>query len=254
GEPMAALSRIAVDEHRKLKIVPGDSVILSASAIPGNESAVYRTINHLYRRGANVFYEGLAPVHVSGHGYAEELKLMLNLVEPQYVMPVHGEYRMLHLYAKFAEEMGWPPEDIIRAEIGDIVEVGEDVAGVVGRVEKSGAVLIDGTGIGDVSDIVLRDRLHIGTDGFLVLVVGISQETGEIVSGPEVISRGFVYMDQSEELVEQIKQVITDKIKNLPEEDNDWMVVQQDLRDAVGKFLYKKTARRPMILPILLDL
>jgi len=254
GEPMAALSRIAVDDHRKLKIVAGDSVILSASAIPGNEDAVYRTINHLFRRGANVFYDSIAKVHVSGHGYAEELKLMLNIVEPQYVMPVHGEYRMLHMYSKIAEEMGWPAEDIIRAEIGDIVEVGEDVAGVIGRVEKSGAVLIDGTGIGDVSEVVLRDRLHIGSDGFLVLVVGVSQETGEIVSGPEVISRGFVYMDQSEELVEQIKQVITEKIKNLPEEDNDWMVVQQDLRDAVGKFLYKKTARRPMILPILLDL
>ena len=254
GEPMAALSRIAVDDHRKLKMVEGDTVILSASAIPGNEAAVNRTLNHLFRRGANVYYDGVALVHVSGHGYAEELRLMLNLVEPQYVMPVHGEYRMLTLYAKMAEEMGWPAEDIIRAEIGDIVEVGEDVAGVIGRVEKSGSVLIDGTGIGDVSEVVLRDRMHIGSDGFLVLVVGISQETGEIVSGPEVISRGFVYMDQSEELVEQIKQVIIDKIKNLPEEDNDWLVVQQDLRDAVGKFLYKKTARRPMILPILLDL
>jgi ribonuclease J len=254
GEPMAALSRMAVDEHRKIKIVPGDTVILSASAVPGNESAVYRTINHLYRRGANVLYDALSPVHVSGHGYAEELKLMLNLVDPQYVMPVHGEYRMLHLYSQIAQEMGWPPEDIIRAEIGDIVEVGEEVAGVIGRVEKSGAVLIDGTGIGDVGDAVLRDRQHIGQDGFLVLVVGLSQETGEIISGPEVISRGFVFMDQSVELVDQIKQVIIDKIKNLPSEDNDWMVVQQDLRDAVGKFLYKKMQRRPMILPILLDL
>ena len=254
GEPMAALSRMAVDEHRKIKIVPGDTVVLSASAVPGNEDAVYRTINHLYRRGAIVLYDSIAKVHVSGHGYAEELKLMLNLVDPQYVMPVHGEYRMLHIYAQMAEAMGWPPEDIIRAEIGDIVEVGEDVAGVIGRVEKSGAVLIDGTGIGDVSEVVLRDRQHIGQDGFLVLVVGVSQETGEIVSGPEVISRGFVYMDESVELVEQIKQVIIEKIKNLPAEDNDFMVVQQDLRDAVGKFLYKKTQRRPMILPILLDL
>ena len=254
GEPMAALSRMAVDDHRKIKIVPGDTVILSASAIPGNESAVYRTINHLYRRGAVVFHDSIAPVHVSGHGYAEELKLMLNLVDPQYVMPVHGEYRMLHMYSKIAEEMGWPTEDIIRAEIGDIVEVGVEVAGIVGRVEKSGAVLIDGAGIGDVSDIVLRDRLHIGQDGFLVLVVGLSQETGEIISGPEVISRGFVYMDESVELVDQIKQVIIDKIKNLPTEDNDWMVVQQDLRSAVSKFLEKKTKRRPMILPILLDL
>ncbi len=254
GEPMAALSRMAVDDHRKIKIVPGDTVIVSASAIPGNESAVYRTINHLYRRGANVLYDGLAPVHVSGHGYAEELKLMLNLVDPQYVMPVHGEYRMLHLYSKIAEEMGWPPEDIIRAEIGDIVEVGEDVAGIIGKVDKSGAILIDGAGVGDVSDVVLRDRLHIGQDGFLVLVVGISAETGEIIQGPEVISRGFVYMDESVELVDQIKQVIIDKIKNLPHEDNDWLVVQQDLRTAVARFLDKKTKRRPMILPILLDL
>ncbi len=254
GEPMAALSRMAVDDHRKIKIVPGDTVIVSASAIPGNESAVYRTINHLYRRGANVLYDGLAPVHVSGHGYAEELKLMLNLVDPQYVMPVHGEYRMLHLYSKIAEDMGWPPEDIIRAEIGDIVEVGEDVAGIIGKVDKSGAVLIDGAGVGDVSDVVLRDRLHIGQDGFLVLVVGISAETGEIIQGPEVISRGFVYMDESVELVDQIKQVIIDKIKNLPTEDNDWLVVQQDLRTAVARFLDKKTKRRPMILPILLDL
>ncbi len=254
GEPMAALSRMAVDEHRKIKIVAGDTVIFAASAVPGNESAVYQTIDHLFQRGATVLYDHLAPVHVSGHGYAEELKLMLNLVDPQYVMPVHGEYRMLHLYSKIAEEMGWPPEDIIRAEIGDIVEVGEDVAGIVGKVEKSGAVLIDGTGIGDVSEIVLRDRQHIGQDGFLVLVVGLSAETGEIVSGPEVISRGFVYMDGSPELVEQIKQVIVDKIKSLPAEDNDWLAVQQDLRSAVGKFLDKKTKRRPMILPILLDL
>jgi ribonuclease J len=254
GEPMAALSRIAVDDHRKIKIVPDDTVIISASAIPGNESAVYQTINHLYRRGARVLYDGLATVHVSGHGYSEELKLMLNLVEPQYVMPVHGEYRMLTLYAALAEELGWPPEDIIRAEIGDIVEVTEDVAGVVGRVEKSGAILIDGTGIGDVSEVVLRDRQHIGQDGFLVLVVGLSTETGEILTGPEVISRGFVYMDKNVELVDQIKQIIVDKLNNLPAHDNDFNVVQQDIRELVSKFLYKKIQRRPMILPILLDL
>jgi len=169
------------------------------------------------------------------------------------VMPVHGEYRMIHHYAKIAEEMGWPVEDIIRAEIGDIVEVNEDVAGIAGRVEKSGAVLVDGTTVGDVGEVVLRDRQHIGQDGFLVLVVAINEETGEIVSGPEVISRGFVYMDQSEELVEDIKKVIVDKLISLPDDDSDWLVVQQDVRDAVSKFLYKKTARRPMILPIILD-
>jgi ribonuclease J len=254
GEPMAALSRMAVDDHRKIKITAGDTVIVSASAIPGNESAVYRTINHLYRRGAHVLYDDMALVHVSGHGYSDELKLMMNLVEPQYVMPVHGEYRMLTLYAKMAEEMGWPQEDIIRAEIGDIIEVSEESAGIVGRVDKSGPILIDGTGIGDVSDVVLRDRQHIGQDGFLVIVIGLNAETGEILTGPEVISRGFVYMDQSTELVDQIKQLIIDKIQNLPEHDNDVAVVQQDLRDAVNKFLYKKTQRRPMILPILLDI
>ena len=253
GEPMAALSRMAVDDHRKIKVVPGDTIIVSASPIPGNEDAIWRTVNHLFRRGANVIYDSIAPVHVSGHAYAEELKLLLNIVDPQYVMPVHGEYRMIHHYAKIAEDMGWPVEDIIRAEIGDIVEVNEDVAGIAGRVEKSGAVLVDGTTVGDVGEVVLRDRQHIGQDGFLVLVVAISEDTGEIVSGPEVISRGFVYMDQSEELVEDIKKVIVDKIASLPAEEDDWLVVQQDVRDAVSKFLYKKTARRPMILPIILD-
>jgi ribonuclease J len=253
GEPMSGLSRMAVDEHRKIKIVPGDTVILSASAVPGNEDAVWRTVNHLFRRGANVIYDSIAPVHVSGHAYAEELKLVLNIVDPQYVMPVHGEYRMIHHYAKIAEEMGWPTEDIIRAEIGDIVAVNEDVAGIVGRVEKCGAVLVDGTTVGDVGDVVLRDRQHIGQDGFLVIVVAISEDTGEIVNGPEVVSRGFVYMDQSEDLVEEIKKVIREKIANLPAEEEDWLVVQQDLRDAVGKFLFKRTQRRPMILPIILD-
>jgi ribonuclease J len=253
GEPMSGLSRMAVDEHRKIKIVPGDTVILSASPIPGNEDAVWRTVNHLFRRGANVIYDSIMPVHVSGHAYAEELKLVLNLVDPQYVMPVHGEYRMIHRYAQIAEEMGWPVEDIIRAEIGDIVEVNEDVAGIAGRVEKSGAVLVDGATVGDVGEVVLRDRQHIGQDGFLVLVVAISEETGELVSGPEVISRGFVYMDQSEDLVDEIKKVIVDKIENLPDEEDDWIVVQQDLRDAVSKFLFKRTQRRPMILPIILD-
>jgi len=253
GEPMAALSRMAVDDHRKIKVVPGDTIIVSASPIPGNEDAIWRTVNHLFRRGANVIYDSIAPVHVSGHAYAEELKLLLNIVDPQYVMPVHGEYRMIHHYAKIAEEMGWPVEDIIRAEIGDIVEVNEDVAGIAGRVEKSGAVLVDGTTVGDVGEVVLRDRQHIGQDGFLVLVVAINEETGEIVSGPEVISRGFVYMDQSEELVDDIKKVIVDKLISLPDDDSDWLVVQQDVRDAVSKFLYKKTARRPMILPIILD-
>lgn len=254
GEPMSSLARMAIDDHRHIKIMPGDTVILSATAIPGNEDAVWRTVNHLFQRGANVIYDPIAPVHVSGHAYAEELKLMLNLVNPRYVMPVHGEYRMLARYAQIAEQMGWPREDIVRAEIGDIVEVDEECARVVGRVEQSGSVLIDGTGVGDVSEVVLRDRQHLGADGFLVLVVGLDKETAEIVVGPEVISRGFVFMDESEYLIEEVKQKIIEHLDGLPEDSEpDYGVTSHDLRNVVGKLLFKRTQRRPMILPIILE-
>lgn len=254
GEPMSSLARMAIDDHRHIKIIPGDTVILSATAIPGNEDAVWRTVNHLFQRGANVIYDPIAPVHVSGHAYAEELKLMLNLVNPRFVMPVHGEYRMLARYAAMAEQMGWPREDIVRAEIGDIVEVDEDCARVVGRVEQSGSVLIDGTGVGDVSEVVLRDRQHLGADGFLVLVIGLDKETGEIVVGPEVISRGFVFMDESEYLIEEVKQKIIEHLDDLPEDSEpDYSVTSHDLRNVVGKLLFKRTQRRPMILPIILE-
>jgi ribonuclease J len=254
GEPMSSLARMAIDDHRHIKLIPGDTVILSATAIPGNEDAVWRTVNHLFQRGANVIYDPIAPVHVSGHAYAEELKLMLNLVNPRFVMPVHGEYRMLARYAAMAEQMGWPREDIVRAEIGDIVEVDEDCARVVGRVEQSGSVLIDGTGVGDVSEVVLRDRQHLGADGFLVLVIGLDKETGEIVVGPEVISRGFVFMDESEYLIEEVKQKIIEHLDDLPEDSEpDYSITSHDLRNVVGKLLFKRTQRRPMILPIILE-
>jgi ribonuclease J len=254
GEPMSSLSRMAVDDHRHIKVEPGDTVIVSATAIPGNEDAVWRTVNHLFQRGANVIYDPIAPVHVSGHAYAEELKLMLNLVNPRFVMPVHGEYRMLARYAANAEQMGWPKEDIVRAEIGDIVEVNEDCARVVGRVEQSGSVLIDGAGVGDVSEVVLRDRQHLGADGFLVIVIGVDKETGEVVVGPEVISRGFVFMDESEYLIEEVKQKIIERLDSLSEESEpDDSVISHDLRNVVGKLLFKRTQRRPMILPIILE-
>ena len=254
GEPMSSLTRMAVDEHRFMKIQQGDTVIVSATAIPGNEAAVGRTINHLFQRGANVVYEGVAPVHVSGHAYSEELRLMLNIVNPRYVMPVHGEHRMLARYAIMAEQMGWPKEDIVRAEIGDIIEADEDQVRKIGRVPQSGSVLIDGTGVGDVSEIVLRDRQHLGNDGFLVLMAGLDAESGELVVGPEVISRGFVYMDESAELVDEIKDRITEYFDQRPQGvEIDHSVTSGDLRSMIGKLLYKKTQRRPMILPIVLE-
>jgi ribonuclease J len=233
---------------------PGDTVVVSATAIPGNEDAVGRTINHLFQRGAKVVYDPIAPVHVSGHAYAEELRLMLNIVNPRFVMPVHGEYRMLARYAEMAEQMGWPKEDIVRCEIGDIIEVAEDYAKVIGKVPQSGSVLIDGTGVGDVSEVVLRDRQHLGNDGFLVLVVGMDIETGELIVGPEVISRGFVYMDESEHLVNEIKEKITEYFDDRPTGvEIDHSVTSGDIRNLIGKLLYKRTHRRPMILPIILE-
>lgn len=252
GEPMSSLSRMAIDDHKSIKVQAGDTVIVSATPIPGNEDAVWRTVNHLFSRGANVIYDPLMRVHVSGHGYQEELKLMLNLVNPQYVMPVHGEYRMLSRYASMAREMGWPAEDVIRAEIGDVVEVGEESARIVGKVPH-GKVLIDGTGVGDVSDVVLRDRLHLGNDGFLVIVVGLDRDTGEIVVGPEVTSRGFIYMDESEVLIEEIKQKAIDLLSSEDDAVPDMPAIATSLRNAIGKMLYKKTSRRPLIMPVILD-
>jgi ribonuclease J len=254
GEPMASLSRMAADEHQKVKIVKGDTVIVSATAIPGNEDLVWRTVNRLFQRGADVIYDGIMPVHVSGHGYAEELKLMLNLVNPRFVMPVHGEYRMLARYSAMAEQMGWPKQDIVRAEIGDIIEVDENSVRHCGKIPQHGAVLIDGAGVGDVSEVVLRDRAHLAQDGFLIIVVGLDQETGEIVAGPEVNSRGFVFMDESEYLIEEVKQKILERLENLDNTaDNDFSSISQDLRQHVGKLLFKRTQRKPMILPVILE-
>ncbi len=252
GEPMASLSRMAIDDHKSIKVREGDTIILSATAIPGNEDAVWRTVNHLFARGANVIYDPLMTVHVSGHGYQEELRLMLNLVNPQYVMPVHGEYRMLARYAKMAEEMGWPKSDIIRVEIGDIVEVDAESAKIIGKAPH-GNVLIDGTGVGDVSEVVLRDRQHLGNDGFLVIVIALDSENSELVVGPEITSRGFVFMDESELLIEEIKQKATEMLGELEEVEPDIPAISTNLRNAISKMLYKKTSRRPLIMPVILE-
>jgi ribonuclease J len=200
GEPLAGLSRMASDEHRQVRIQEGDTVILSASPIPGNEDAVWRVVNRLIARGANVIYDSLAPVHVSGHGNQEELKLVLNIVNPQYVIPVHGEHRMLSLYAAIAADMGWLKDDIFQLEIGDVLELDATRGKVVDRI-PSGAVLVDGSGTAGVHEVVLRDRQHLAEDGFVVVVAALSAETGELISGPDILSRGFVYMDQNAELI-----------------------------------------------------
>ena len=255
GEPLAGLSRMAADDHRQVKIQKGDTVILSASPIPGNEDAVWRVVNNLIARGANVIYDSLMPVHVSGHGNAEELKLVLNIVNPQYVIPVHGENRMLTLYAKIAEEMGWLPEDIFRLEIGDMLELDETKGQVIDRV-PSGAVLVDGSGnAAGLHEVVLRDRQHLAEDGFLVVVAALSRETGDLVSGPEILSRGFVYMDHSEELIAdataQVRAVIESRNGDGP---RDTDTLGYDIRSTLKKYLDKKTNGRPLILPLIMEL
>jgi conserved hypothetical protein len=254
GEPLAGLSRMASDDHRQVRIQDGDTIILSATPIPGNEDAVWRVVNRLVARGANVIYDALAPVHVSGHGNAEELKLVLNIVNPQYVVPVHGEHRMMSLYARTAEEMGWLKEDIFRLEIGDMLEMDADFGRVVDRV-PSGSVLVDSSGTAGIHEVVLRDRQHLAEDGFVVVVVALNQETGEIVSGPEILSRGFVYLDHSEDLINEAQDHVRDMLKNLPGDGpREIETIQSEIRTSLKKFFDKRTNRRPMILPLLMEL
>ncbi|MDX1933976.1 MAG: ribonuclease J [Capsulimonadales bacterium] len=254
GEPLAGLSRMAADDHRHVRIQSGDTVILSATPIPGNEDAVWRVVNALFARGANVIYDALMPVHVSGHGYAEELKLVLNIVNPQYVVPVHGENRMLYHYAKVAEGMGWLPEDIFRLDIGDVLELDEVQGRVVERI-PSGSVLVDGSGTTGVHEVVLRDRQHLAEDGFVVVVAGRNRETGELVAGPEILSRGFVYLDHNEELILSATDFIRELIKATPgDAPPELDALQNEVRSSLRKWFEKRTNRRPMVLPLIMEL
>ncbi|MBC8101255.1 MAG: ribonuclease J [Cytophagales bacterium] len=254
GEPLAGLSRMASDEHRQVRIHEGDTVILSASPIPGNEDAVWRVVNRLIARGANVIYDALAPVHVSGHGNQEELKLVLNIVNPQYVIPVHGEHRMLSLYARIAADMGWLKDDIFQLEIGDVLELDATRGKVVDRV-PSGAVLVDGSGTAGIHEVVLRDRQHLAEDGFVVVVAALSAETGELISGPEILSRGFVYLDQNAELIAAATAYVKELLTSLPGSGpRATDTLQSDIRQSLKKFLEKRTNRRPLILPLVMEL
>lgn len=253
GEPMSALTRMAMSEHRKVEIIPGDTVLISASPIPGNEKFVARTIDHLFKQGADVIYEAISGVHVSGHASQEELKLMLNLVRPKYFIPVHGEYRHLIHHAKLAKEVGIPEENIFIAENGRVMEFSRNSGKMAGKV-TAGKVLVDGLGVGDVGNIVLRDRKQLSQDGILIVVVTIDKETTDVVAGPDIISRGFVYVRESEQLMENARERVKQALKKCQEDDiSEWSAIKSHVRDALGKFLFEQTRRRPMILPIIME-
>jgi len=253
GEPMSALTRMAMSEHKKVEIMPEDTVLISASPIPGNEKFIARTIDHLFKKGANVIYEAISGVHVSGHASQEELKLMLNLVRPKFFIPVHGEYRHLVHHSHLAMEVGIPSENIFIVENGRILEFTKDSCRMAGRV-TAGKVLVDGLGVGDVGNIVLRDRKQLSQDGILIVVVAIDKETGEVVSGPDIISRGFVYVRESEELMEQAREKVKQALRKCQEENiSEWSTIKSQVREHLGKLLFEQTRRRPMILPIIME-
>ena len=254
GEPMSALTRMANADHRNVEILPGDMVIISASAIPGNEKLIGRVINRLFAKGANVIYEDLADIHVSGHACQEELKLIHSLVRPKFFMPVHGEYRHLERHARLAKSLGMDSSRIILAEIGNVIELTRESAKINGKV-TAGKVLVDGLGVGDVGNVVLRDRQHLAQDGLMVVVVTISKEKGGIIGGPDIISRGFVYVRESEDLMEQAREVVKDALARCEQKHiTEWATLKSGIRDSLRSFLYEKTKRKPMILPIIMEI
>ncbi|ADZ83544.1 ribonuclease J [Cellulosilyticum lentocellum] len=253
GEPMAALARIAFGKHRSIQIEPNDLFIISASPIPGNDKLVSKVINELYKKGAQVIYKDLEEVHVSGHAYKEELKLMHTLTHPQYFMPVHGEYRHLIHHRNLARQMGMPHDHIFILEDGDVLEVNKVTAGVIGRV-RAGNILVDGIGIGDVGNIVLRDRKHLAEEGMLIVVAAIDLETYSIMSGPDIITRGFVYAKDSEDLIEEVKAVANKELEMcLAYQMTEWHILKTSIKKVVEQLLYEKTKRRPTILPIIME-
>ncbi len=254
GEPMSGLARMAFAEHRKLEVKASDMVILSATPIPGNEKSVSRVINQLVRTGANVIYEAIEEVHVSGHACQEELKLIHALASPKFFIPVHGEYRHLHHHARLALSMGMPEANVHIIDTGDIVEMGPNRLTVVGSV-PSGEVLIDGLGIGDVGAVVLRDRKHLSQDGLLVVIMAVDHDSGMVVSGPDIISRGFVYMREADQLVEGTKNAARNVLESFGRIDpSDWNHVKGDVRESVQKYIYDHIKRSPMILPVIVEI
>ncbi len=253
GEPMSALTRMAMNDHRKVTIMPGDTVIISATPIPGNEKLVSRTIDLLYKLGADVIYEKSNGVHVSGHASQEEIKLMHNLVRPKFFMPVHGEYRHLIKHSYIAQSLGMPKENIVIGENGAVIELTKNSIGINGKV-TAGKVLVDGLGVGDVGNIVLRDRRQLSNDGIMIVVCTIERESGHVVSGPDIVSRGFVYVREAEDLMDEARERVEMALDRC--ENNgvtEWSVIKSNIRESLGRFLYERTRRRPMILPIIME-
>ncbi len=253
GEPMSALTRMALSDHRQVDIIQGDTVIISATPIPGNEKSIAKTVDNLLRLGANVIYERKEGMHVSGHASREDLKLMHNLIRPKFFIPVHGEVHHLFAHAKLAEEIGMSRDHILVGENGYIFEFTRERGKIVGRVNW-GVVMVDGLGVGDVGNIVLRDRRQLSQDGILIVVITINHYTGKVVAGPDIVSRGFVYVRESEDLMDGAKEKINLALKHCVDDQiSDWTTIKQNIKDALSQYLFDQTRRRPMILPIIME-
>lgn len=254
GETMSALTRMAAGEHKKIVITPNDLIIISANPIPGNEKSVSKVIDDLLQIGADVVYSALADIHVSGHACQEEQKLIFSLVKPKFFIPVHGEYRQLMAHSETAQMMGVEPQNIFMSTNGRVIELNENEAKQTGSV-PCGKILVDGYGVGDVGNVVLRDRQHLSQDGLIVIVMTMDTSTGEIVAGPDVISRGFVYVKESENLMDDVKKVIREEVQILENKGiTDWVTIKSTLKDHIRDYIFQKTKRNPMILPIIMSL
>jgi ribonuclease J len=250
GEPTSALVRIANKDHRHVHIVRGDTVVLSATAVPGNEALINRTVDSLFRQGAQVLYDKVAPVHVHGHGSQEELKLLLSVVRPKFFMPIHGEYRHLSLHAGLAESVGIPRENIFLLEDGDVLELGPQGGKVTDKV-SSGNVYVDGLSVGDIGSIVLRNRRMLSRDGIVVVIIALNRQTGKLVGRPDIVSRGFVDVRESKDMMEESRDVVAKALDHSSARPADWGFINTTVRDILNKFYYEQTKRRPMILPVM---
>jgi len=250
GEPTSALVRIANRDHRWVHIIRGDTVVISATPIPGNEALINRTVDSLFKQGARVLYSKVAPVHVHGHGSQEELKLLLNLVKPKFFMPIHGEYRHLSLHGKLAQSVGIPKDNIFVLEDGDVIELTPEVAKVTGKV-ASGNVYVDGLSVGDIGSVVLRNRRMLSRDGMVVVIIAVNRQTGKLVGRPDIISRGFVDTREAKDMIEESRNLVARVLDHGGSRPADWGFINTKVRDTLNKFYYRQTKRRPMVLPFM---